>query len=59
MIEKWWQHVFSVFTYSAAPTPYHSLFIEVLQEKVVAVAALLKKLCCRYFLVNSLLETLA
>ena len=33
---------FSVFTYSAAPTPYHSLFIEVLQEKVVAVAALLK-----------------
>jgi hypothetical protein len=31
-----------VFTYSAAPTPYHSLFIEVLQEKVVAVAALLK-----------------
>lgn len=49
MIEKWWQHVFFSVTYSAAPTPYHSLFIEVLQEKVVAVAALLKKLCCRYF----------
>lgn len=42
MIENGGSTYFSVFTYSAAPTPYHSLFIEVLQEKVVAVAALLK-----------------
>ncbi len=42
MIEKWWQHVFFSVYLFCCPHTLPFLFIEVLQEKVVAVAALLK-----------------